>query len=95
MATTIITTDKMTAVRAATISQITGNDTIAVDGTLSTLSIDAGAGNDNIMVGQLFKSERQNTAEANVADLDVFSTTPTSQGLRKVSRRCRENVRVH
>ena len=57
-----------------------GNDTIAVDGTLSTLSIDAGAGNDNIMVGQLFKSERKNTADANVADLDVFSTTPTSQG---------------
>ena len=30
MATTIITTDKMTAVRAAAISQITGNDTIGV-----------------------------------------------------------------
>jgi hypothetical protein len=30
MATTIITTDKMTAVRAAAISQITGNDTIGI-----------------------------------------------------------------
>lgn len=57
-----------------------GNDTIAIDGTLSTLSIDAGAGNDNIVVGQLFKSDRKNTVEANVADLDEFDTTATSQG---------------
>ena len=57
-----------------------GNDTIAIDGTLSTLSIDAGAGDDNIMIGQMFKSDRKNTVEANVADLDEFDTTATSQG---------------
>ena len=71
-----------------------GDDKIAVDGTLSVLSIDAGAGDDSITVGQLFESERvrdvddsesdlqvrYENAKANVAEMDVFGTTLTSQG---------------
>ncbi|WP_407449755.1 hypothetical protein [Fibrobacter sp.] len=71
---------ELSGLENVSVNGLAGDDTIAVDGTLSTLSIDAGAGDDTINVGQLFASERN--AGANVIVTDVFenSTIETTQG---------------
>ena len=57
-----------------------GNDKIALDGTQSTISIDAGAGDDVVTVGQQFESKRTTDEYSNLLPKDVFDTTETSQG---------------
>ena len=71
---------ELSGLENVSVNGLAGNDTIAVDGTLSTLSIDAGAGNDTINIGQLFASERD--TGANIFSSDVFkdSTIETTQG---------------
>ena len=71
---------ELSGLENVSVNGLAGDDTIAVDGTLSTLSIDAGAGDDTINIGQLFASERN--AGANVIVTDVFenSTIETTQG---------------
>ncbi|MFA6734304.1 MAG: calcium-binding protein, partial [Sphaerochaetaceae bacterium] len=58
-----------------------GDDEIAVDSTLSSITVNGEGGDDSITVGQLYHSARGTDAlSANVASLDAFSTTETTQG---------------
>ena len=55
-----------------------GNDSVSVDGTLTDVAINGGAGNDSFQIGQLYQSKRDGSAH--VAENDKFSTVRTSDG---------------
>jgi Ca2+-binding RTX toxin-like protein len=57
-----------------------GKDNITIDGTLTAIAVDAGAGNDTINVGQFFQTGRLPNEENNIQQLDGFATTLTTQG---------------
>lgn len=55
-----------------------GNDRVSIDGTVTDMSINGGAGNDSFQIGQLYESRRNSVA--NVAENDLFNTVRTSDG---------------
>jgi hypothetical protein len=58
-----------------------GDDEIAIDSTLSSITVNGEGGDDSITVGQLYHSARSTDAtSANLASLDAFGTTETTQG---------------
>ena len=62
-----------------------GNDSVSVDGTLTDVAINGGAGNDSFQIGQLYQSERTAKVSdedkgAQIAANDVFKTVKTTDG---------------
>ncbi|SHK38531.1 Ca2+-binding protein, RTX toxin-related [Fibrobacter intestinalis] len=68
-------------VNAVNLNANGGDDKIFVDGTAKKTNIDAGAGNDEIHIGQVYKSKRDSGDYAEVAEDDHFETVETDDGL--------------
>ncbi|MDT8419498.1 MAG: calcium-binding protein, partial [Desulfuromonadales bacterium] len=66
------------SLESITVDGLMGDDRFFIDDTKARMTISGGAGNDSFQVGQLFKSARN--ADAQVAELDVFATLPTTRG---------------
>ncbi len=60
------------------VNSLGGDDRIVVDDTSTRTTIDAGAGNDTVQIGQIFGTPRD--AQAGVAPGDGFDTTPVIIG---------------
>ena len=67
-------------VNAVNLNANGGDDKIFVDGTAKKTNIDAGAGNDEIHIGQVYKSKRDGGDYAEVAAKDYFDTVETDDG---------------
>lgn len=55
-----------------------GKDVLAIDGTVAKTVVDLGGGNDEVMIGQLYVSDR--TTSAKVDGEDLFTTVETPDG---------------
>src|SRR5262249_30587510 len=63
------------------LNTLRGDDTVVVDDTRAAATVNLGLGNDQIQVGQVFKSPRDdNPTTGNIAADDVFATIEITRG---------------